>query len=154
MIEVLAKDWYHAPDEVLTKIERLVNRPEEEIEEVCGAEEELGEAPVVAVEGTGIRYSDSIVEIARDTQALKVAEEEPESANDDDKPEAYLEYVDERSHKFWELTRTGSSYTVRFGRVGTQGQSRTKEFETEAQAKTEAQKQIGAKIRKGYEAAD
>jgi predicted DNA-binding WGR domain protein len=39
---------------------------------------------------------------------------------------------------------------VRFGRIGTAGQSQTKSFADEASAEREAEKLIGEKLKKGY----
>lgn len=61
-----------------------------------------------------------------------------------------LEYHDDRSHKFWEIERTGAEVTTRWGRVGTAGQSKTKDFGTEAKAEAAVTKQIAAKSAKGY----
>ncbi|HBP20860.1 MAG TPA: molybdenum metabolism regulator, partial [Planctomycetes bacterium] len=58
------------------------------------------------------------------------------------------------SSKFWEITLADDSHTVRYGRVGTKGQSKTKDFKSAAAAQAAAQKLIGQKTGKGYEAAD
>ena len=41
-----------------------------------------------------------------------------------------------RSSKFWEIDVSGSSYTVRYGRIGTDGQTKTKELDSAADAKS------------------
>ncbi len=61
-----------------------------------------------------------------------------------------LEYTDEKSNKFWEIEVSGNSHTVRFGKAGTEGQSKTKEFPSEEAAQKDADKQIGGKLKKGY----
>ena len=66
----------------------------------------------------------------------------------------YYEYHDAKSSKFWEITLADDSHTVRYGRVGTKGQSKTKDFKSAAAAQAAAQKLIGQKTGKGYEAAD
>jgi len=45
---------------------------------------------------------------------------------------------------------SGNSFTVRFGRIGTPGQSQTKTFADEAKAKREAQNMVAEKLKKGY----
>ena len=62
----------------------------------------------------------------------------------------YIEYHDEKSHKFWEITVTGSAHTVRYGKVDAKGVSQTKEFASEAEALKSAQKLIASKKKKGY----
>ena len=43
-----------------------------------------------------------------------------------------LEFIEGQSAKFWEIAQNGCSVTVRFGRIGTQGQTQTKTFENVA----------------------
>ncbi len=54
------------------------------------------------------------------------------------------------SFKFWEVTVTGCSVSVRYGRIGTNGQSQTTSFHTEDEAQRHAEKLISSKIAKGY----
>ena len=54
------------------------------------------------------------------------------------------------SHKFWQLELEGESFTVRYGRIGTKGQSRKKELASAELASAEAAKLIRQKTRKGY----
>ncbi|MFE1411689.1 WGR and DUF4132 domain-containing protein [Streptomyces sp. NPDC058746] len=60
------------------------------------------------------------------------------------------EYVDGGSAKFWEAGAEGTSVTVRFGRTGTAGQTRVKEFGSAADAQSYLVKSIAEKERKGY----
>jgi len=62
----------------------------------------------------------------------------------------YLEYRDDKSEKFWEINVGGSSHTVRFGKVGAKGQSKTKEFDSAEEAQKSADKLIASKKKKGY----
>ena len=62
----------------------------------------------------------------------------------------YMEYHDEKSNKFWEITLNGASFTVRFGKTGTAGQVQTKEFGAADEAKLEAEKLLKEKLKKGY----
>jgi predicted DNA-binding WGR domain protein len=62
----------------------------------------------------------------------------------------HLEYTDKKSNKFWEIDVTGKSHTVRYGKIGTEGQSKTKEFPSEEEATKDADRQIAAKQKKGY----
>ncbi|MEM7136264.1 MAG: WGR domain-containing protein [Myxococcota bacterium] len=54
------------------------------------------------------------------------------------------------SNKFWEVTVRGSSYTVKFGRIGTEGQAKTKSLDSRAAARETADKLIASKRAKGY----
>ncbi|MFO7567893.1 MAG: WGR domain-containing protein [Enhygromyxa sp.] len=61
-----------------------------------------------------------------------------------------LEYKDSRSYKFWEIQVEGNSYTVRYGKVGTDGVTQTKSFATPEKAAADAEKKLQSKVRKGY----
>ena len=61
-----------------------------------------------------------------------------------------FEFSDEKSNKFWIIELDGESYTVNFGRIGTNGQTQTKEFASADAAKKEYDKLIAEKIKKGY----
>jgi len=62
----------------------------------------------------------------------------------------YFEFIGGASKKFWELSLDGEVFTVRFGRIGTLGQSQTKKFPDEAKARSEADNLIAEKLKKGY----
>ena len=61
-----------------------------------------------------------------------------------------LHYCDGKSDKFWTITLDGKSQTVHYGRVGTVGQTQTKEFSTEAEALKSYKKLVNEKLKKGY----
>ena len=61
------------------------------------------------------------------------------------------EFNDGKSHKFWEIERSGTTFTVRYGRVGTDGQTNTKVFDSEEDAQKEADKMVRSKVKKGYQ---
>ena len=61
-----------------------------------------------------------------------------------------LLFMDSTSSKFWNITLDGDTHTVVFGRSGTVGQTKTKQFPSEQAAKTEFDKLVGSKLRKGY----
>ena len=54
------------------------------------------------------------------------------------------------AHKFWEIAVHGAQVTVRFGRMGTPGQTTTKSLADAAAAAQHAEKVIRAKTAKGY----
>lgn len=61
-----------------------------------------------------------------------------------------LVYMDAKSSKFWNIELTGNSYTVTYGRIGTDGQSLSKSFADEAAAQKDMDKLIKEKLGKGY----
>ena len=61
-----------------------------------------------------------------------------------------FEYKDAKSDKFWEIELDGNSYTVHYGRCGTNGQTKTKDYADEKKAKKEFEKIIAKKMKSGY----
>ena len=59
-------------------------------------------------------------------------------------------YSQDNSHKFWSIQVEGSVQTVRFGRIGTGGQTARKEFATANEAQQASERLIQAKLKKGY----
>ncbi|QGM46401.1 WGR and DUF4132 domain-containing protein [Methylocystis heyeri] len=60
------------------------------------------------------------------------------------------EYRDDKSAKFWEGRVDGETLTVRFGRIGTNGQTKDKTFASAAAAQKEFDKLTKEKTSKGY----
>lgn len=61
-----------------------------------------------------------------------------------------LVFMDAKSSKFWRIERKGKSHKVTYGRTGTSGQTKTKEFPTPDKAKKEFDKLVASKMAKGY----
>ena len=61
-----------------------------------------------------------------------------------------FEFVDGKSHKFWTIELSGKSHSVQFGRIGTDGQEKTKSHETEEKAQASYERLIKEKLAKGY----
>ncbi len=61
-----------------------------------------------------------------------------------------FKFVDDESYKFWNIELSGSSYTVAWGKIGTKGQSKTKDFGTNDAAQKAYDKIIQEKLAGGY----
>ena len=61
-----------------------------------------------------------------------------------------LEYVGGSSAKFYEVTTSGNEVSIRFGRLGTAGQTQTKTLADDYAAAKHADRLIGSKLAKGY----
>ena len=61
-----------------------------------------------------------------------------------------FEFSEGTSNKFWEIEQDGQDLNIRWGRIGTQGQSQTKGFADEAKATAAMTKLIDEKSGKGY----
>jgi len=141
---VLTKDWYHNPDDVLNRIEKLLqgqevaddSEPHEE-DRVEPMQEAPAVPPALPPEPPPLHSSHSS-HLSHATAPLS-----PSSMR-------HFEFVGGGSSKFWEMSISGNSFTVRFGRIGTAGQTQTKTFADDAKANHEAEKLIAEKLKKGY----
>ena len=61
-----------------------------------------------------------------------------------------FEFADSSSNKFWEIEQVGTELNVRWGKIGTQGQSQTKSFADDAKCTAAMNKLIAEKTGKGY----
>lgn len=59
-------------------------------------------------------------------------------------------FNDGKSNKFWNIALQGTSFTVTFGKVGTKGQTQTKDFPDEDKAGNAYDKLVAEKLDKGY----
>ncbi|MFJ8259486.1 DUF4240 domain-containing protein [Peribacillus asahii] len=64
--------------------------------------------------------------------------------------ETLLIYNEVSSNKFWKIRIVGNSFAVAYGKVGTVGSVKTKEFESEEVCRREGEKLIQSKLKKGY----
>jgi predicted DNA-binding WGR domain protein len=64
--------------------------------------------------------------------------------------ERRLIFMDAKSSKFWTIRQEGNEHTVTYGRIGTLGQTSSKNFESEALAQKDVDKLIKEKLGKGY----
>jgi len=62
----------------------------------------------------------------------------------------YYEFKDKTSSKFWEIDTKGSTVTVRYGKIGTDGQVTVKKLGSPAAAAAHAEKVTAEKVKKGY----
>jgi predicted DNA-binding WGR domain protein len=61
-----------------------------------------------------------------------------------------FELVEGTSSKFWEIAREGAVVTVRWGRIGTEGQTKAKDHGSIAKAESEHDELVREKTKKGY----
>lgn len=62
----------------------------------------------------------------------------------------YLELADDKSHKFYEVTVQDTEVIIRYGRIGTEGQTSNSTYATAEKAQAAAEKKINEKLKKGY----
>lgn len=61
-----------------------------------------------------------------------------------------FEFVDGKSSKFWQITLAGTSFTVQYGKLGTDGQTQIKDWPTAEKAQAEHDRLVKEKTGKGY----
>ena len=61
-----------------------------------------------------------------------------------------FEYTDKTSSKFWAVSAKGRTVTVRYGKVGTAGQTRVQACASPAQAQAHIATVVREKTKKGY----
>jgi len=62
----------------------------------------------------------------------------------------YFEFVDGSSAKFYELSISGNQVTIRFGRIGTAGQTQAKTLANADAAIAHAERLVESKLAKDY----
>ncbi|MGN6385745.1 MAG: AAA domain-containing protein [Verrucomicrobiota bacterium] len=141
---VLTKDWYHNPDDVISRIEKLLNHVESGDSEVNAAAETLEEAQASKPVAAGSNRVPDDKQSPEEVLALHTPAPNPNPAV------RHFELISGTSRKFWEIFVNGSSLTVRYGRIGTDGITQTKSFADATKAAAESEKLILAKKKKGY----
>ncbi len=63
----------------------------------------------------------------------------------------YFEFVEGTSSKFWEIRVEGSAFLTRYGKIGTDGQTTQKDWDSPERAQAEANKLVVEKTKKGYQ---
>jgi predicted DNA-binding WGR domain protein len=135
---VLTKDWYHQPEEVLTRLEKLI------LDQPSPASEEPDEPEIeIAIE----KPIEPAPVVKAETKAPPIA---PPKTQAGSASVRRFEFIGGSSKKFWEISQAGVSIKVRFGRIGAAGQEQTKSFATASAAEREAERLIAEKVKKGY----
>jgi superfamily I DNA and/or RNA helicase/predicted DNA-binding WGR domain protein len=137
---ILAKDWWHEPYSVIERIERTLRHEIPAPSETCEPEPD---APGTKPSAAAISGPDP----APATAAVSPTADTPAPAPS---PTKRYEFIEAASKKFWEICQSGCAMTVRYGRIGTTGQTQTKTFPDEARATREVQKLTAEKLAKGY----
>lgn len=60
------------------------------------------------------------------------------------------EFAEGRSNKFWDISLDGNSFTTTWGKIGTAGQSAVKTFASPTEARSQHDKLVAEKVKKGY----
>jgi DNA ligase-1 len=93
------------------------------------------------------RKPDPEPEPASDTDTDADADADADSAAAD----YFVRLEHPTEHKFWEIEVRGKEYFIRFGKLGSPGQTRVTDLGSATAAKTDAEKRAAQKRREGYE---
>lgn len=140
--DVLSKDWYLNPEEVLAGLERSIENVVPRVET---------EVDVDALLASWVDSDDD--DEAEDEDAHEPpGNTAPRARNPapGERTVRRFELVNEISRKFWEVGVSGPELLVRFGRLDTEGQTKRKDLGSEDAARREAEKLVREKIGKGY----
>jgi predicted DNA-binding WGR domain protein len=147
---VLTKDWYHNSEDVLNRLERMLKGAAHAEDERV----ELEDVPLDAAQEKAIQSSSVVLptkaSAAKPPLELWNTVVPKPAAPPATTTRRYFELVDGGTSKFWEATLSGNSLTVRFGRIGSNGQSQARTFTDNATAQREVNKLIAEKVKKGY----
>ena len=107
----------------------------------------------------GVPRFPSFVRVRRDveqqgalrTGAAKPASKRTRKPKEQSPMTRHFEFIEGSSAKFWKVSVSGKDVTVRFGRIGTDGQNQTKSFCDTAAAQKHADKLANQKLGKGYQ---
>ena len=93
--------------------------------------------------------SDGSSDYSRTLKVIKI--DKQDIAESVDSNSRYFEFKDAHSSKFWEISVSGATITVLYGKLGTNGQTSVKELDSPEEAQEHATKQANGKIKKGYQ---
>jgi superfamily I DNA and/or RNA helicase/predicted DNA-binding WGR domain protein len=143
---VLTKDWYHDPEMVINRLAKVLQGAATDEIEVT--------AEMAVAQFTPADSTPPITAEPMQAAESNLAAPPPISTNPPRSHSGgggrYFEFTEGSSRKFWEITIVDDSFSVRFGRIGTGGQSQTKNFPNPEVSKREANKLISEKVAKGY----
>ncbi|MCC6371128.1 MAG: DUF4011 domain-containing protein [Bacteroidia bacterium] len=134
VLQVYSKDWLHQPEKVMEQIKKALEGNQDE---------ELRPEPIVEV----VEAKQEIIELVPEEKSAAIPETE------DTKEGLHFKrynFKEDGSDKFWEIAQDENRMVVRFGKTGTKGQENVKTFVSSEQAKSEIEKLIQQKTKKGY----
>jgi len=143
ILPILAREWLDDPEAVLARIIRVFQGQEDPISpclEISDQTPEVKKMAAHTVQG----------QEAHPIESAPIVPIEPTPEPKESSKPRYFELVEGTSRKFWEITVTETTLTVRFGRIGTNGQQQTKNMSDSRASQQEAERLIEEKKRKGY----
>ncbi len=145
VVQVFTKDWHHDRDGVLRQIDdALSGLKPEPIELTEATIEPVAQTPLAAEEGDADEDILSAIESVDERSSL------PAVAPTTVGTPRIFTCTEDGASKFWEVCVADCQLTVRYGRIGTKGQTQSRVFPDAAAALREQEKLIRSKVAKGY----
>ncbi|HMY03106.1 MAG TPA: WGR domain-containing protein, partial [Candidatus Obscuribacter sp.] len=136
---VLTRDWFYNRDQIVERIERMMNdetQVDAELEDAPNGElPSPVKTPEVKHRAVGTEQSAAA--------AIGVVPPRDDAFR-------RFELKEGNTMKFWEIALANNSVSVRFGKIGTSGQTRTTLFDSPERAAKECEKLVNEKLRKGF----
>jgi predicted DNA-binding WGR domain protein len=129
-ISVFTKDWLHQPQKVLDQVRKRI----------------FEEQKTEMMESLSAAYTETIIQDSE----INPASAQSATGLYDALEYTTLTYAEGTSNKFWAAAIDGQKLIIRFGRIGTKGQTQIKTFESIEAAQAEKEKMIKEKLGKGY----
>jgi predicted DNA-binding WGR domain protein len=128
VLDVPGKDWINDSGAVMARIESMLKH---------GEDRALESAPIFSPEPVPPARAPEPAQLPQDHAAA------PDVIRQ-------LEFEQGSSRKFWTASVHGNELSVRYGRIGSSGQTVLKQFESAERARRELEKLVTEKLRKGY----
>lgn len=135
ILDIPGYDWIKNPDAVIARIEAIMVDGEDRVLDV---EISVPGSPAIEPPHTAPAFREAPVDTP------------PATSGKDAEFTRSLSYEQGSSRKFWRANVKGCELSVSYGRIGTNGQTMIKHFESTERARREMDKLVAEKLRKGY----
>ncbi|HSD37441.1 MAG TPA: AAA domain-containing protein [Rhodocyclaceae bacterium] len=135
VLDIPGRDWIENPDAVISRIETILENGEDRAldAEISTADAFPGEAAVVPDMPVKASSESAAAPSTGDAECVRS-----------------LRFEQGNSRKFWRASVKGCELSVCYGRIGTNGQTVLKQFESPERTRREMNKLVEEKLRKGY----
>jgi predicted DNA-binding WGR domain protein len=164
---VLTKDWYDDPQLVLKRLDALLageapdlSADETDAADAAATSPVASSAAVETVEAAVVHNSassqaagqtpDEAVAVTPPVPSVPTSAAPQSSASELGDWHRYFEFRQGNSQKFWEVWVRDNCQVVRFGRIGSKGQTLERQFPDHASADRDSQRLVREKLAKGY----
>lgn len=148
---VLTRDWYHERQNVIDRIARMMD--DRNSTDGISTDDNFSDDSLLDEEIQSAAQPDLAIDAVSSNQEPSHAISTAAAIGAALPPASHFrrfEFAEGNANKFWEIAREDRAVTVRFGRIGTTGQTKTTLFDSGERASKETEKLVAEKLRKGY----